>query len=96
MSSNEGASALPDFNPKDWRIISTAPGNQELSFVNDKLKLSTWYYPEGATAAQIMQIPDAKRWFPVDEEAIVAYMQKMDAERAKYASAGDAAYWTTA
>ncbi|KAH6904998.1 hypothetical protein BKA70DRAFT_1565391 [Coprinopsis sp. MPI-PUGE-AT-0042] len=64
------------YNPKEWQIVPTAPGNQELAFANLADGKDTWYTPEGMTAAEIMQIPKAKRFFK-DEESADFYIKYM-------------------
>jgi len=87
MASQEAPSA-PEILPEDWRIIHTAPGGMELCFVNDKTSISDWYYPPGATVAQILQMRGAKRWIGSTEEAVRAFMARMDEERARHAREG--------
>jgi hypothetical protein len=67
------------YKPKDWRIIVCAPGDYDLAFVNPVDGGDTWYTPEGMTAAEIMQIPRAKRFFR-DEFGAECYIKRM-AER---------------
>ncbi|KAH6904993.1 hypothetical protein BKA70DRAFT_1226197 [Coprinopsis sp. MPI-PUGE-AT-0042] len=66
------------YNPKERQIVGTAPGNQELAFANVVDGADTWYTPEGMTAAEIMQIPGARRFFDNEEEAefYIQYMAK--------------------
>ncbi|KAH6905031.1 hypothetical protein BKA70DRAFT_1565413 [Coprinopsis sp. MPI-PUGE-AT-0042] len=68
------------YNPKDWVIVPSAPGDQELMFANVVDNTMTWYTPEGMTAAEIMQIPDAKK-FLKDEEGAEFYIKKMAEEK---------------
>ncbi|KAH6905298.1 hypothetical protein BKA70DRAFT_1431387 [Coprinopsis sp. MPI-PUGE-AT-0042] len=70
----------PKYNPKDWVIVPSAPGDQELMFANVVDNTMTWYTPEGMTAAEIMQIPDAKE-FLKDEEGAEFYIKKMAEEK---------------
>jgi len=68
------------FVPQDWKIIETSPGGLDKDFVNIKTNKSTWYTPEGATAAEILEVPDAsKYWSSVQE--VEKYIKKMAAEK---------------
>ncbi|KAJ3510767.1 hypothetical protein NMY22_g15873 [Coprinellus aureogranulatus] len=51
------------YNPKDWVITGTSSGNLDMKFGNAVDQSFTWYTPEGMTAEEIMQIPNAKNFF---------------------------------
>ncbi|KAH6905011.1 hypothetical protein BKA70DRAFT_1431585 [Coprinopsis sp. MPI-PUGE-AT-0042] len=70
------------YNPKDWKIVPTAPGNQDLVFSNKVEGIITSYTPEGMTAAEIMQIPRAKKYL-VHESVAEWYIKHM-AEKKKH------------
>ena len=72
----------PKFTPKDWQIIETSPGGVDCDFVNKKTGEETWYTPEGMTAAEILAIPGAKKFFPTLERA-EAYIKIKKEEKAK-------------
>jgi hypothetical protein len=65
----------PKFNPKDWKIIETT-GGVDLDFVNKKTGESTWYTPEGMSAAEIFAIRGAKKYW-VDVEDVEKYIKEM-------------------
>ena len=69
--------------PKDWRIIETSPSGLELTFTNDKTGESTWYTPDGMSAAEIFVIPGAKKhWGSIEE--VERYIKKMAEDKVKY------------
>ncbi|KAH6904995.1 hypothetical protein BKA70DRAFT_1431571 [Coprinopsis sp. MPI-PUGE-AT-0042] len=70
-------------NPKEWRIAPTAPGDCEFVFMNMVDQTHTFYTPEGMTAAEIMQIPRARKYL-WDEETAKFYI-KLRAEKKKRA-----------
>ena len=47
----------------------------------------TWYTPEGMTAAEIMQIPTAKNFFP-DEKSAQWYIDKMAEQKKEHQAKG--------
>jgi hypothetical protein len=67
---------MVQYNPKDWRIVVAAPGDYDLAFVNDVDGGISWYTPEGMTAAEIMQVPRAKRFFG-NESGAECYIKRM-------------------
>jgi len=69
--------------PKDWKIIETSPGGVEKSFAHRKTHQWTWYIPEGATAAEILKVPGARKYWSSVED-VEEYMMKMAAEKEKY------------
>ncbi|KAF8966087.1 hypothetical protein BDZ97DRAFT_1756795 [Flammula alnicola] len=71
------------FVPRDWKIIETSPSGLERTFSNEKTGESTWYTPEGMSAAEILAIPDAKKYWSTTEE-VEKYIRAMAAEKAKY------------
>ncbi|CAA7258990.1 unnamed protein product [Cyclocybe aegerita] len=71
------------FVPADWKIIETSPSGLERTFTNAKTGQSTWYTPEGMTAAEIFAIPGAKKYWSTTADVEV-YIAKMAAEKAKY------------
>jgi len=73
----------PLFNPKDWKIIETSPGGVELEFFNKKTGASTWYTPEGMSAADILAIPDAKNYWSTVKD-VKEYIKEMADQKAKY------------
>ncbi|KDR70550.1 hypothetical protein GALMADRAFT_159776 [Galerina marginata CBS 339.88] len=56
------------FNPEDWRIIKTSPGGIDRDFVNRKTGESTWYTPEGMSAAEILAVPGAREYWSTVKE----------------------------
>jgi hypothetical protein len=68
------------YNPKDWRLLACSPGGCDLAFVNDVDGSNSWYTPEGMTAAEIMQIPRAKKFFG-DESGAERYIKLMAAKK---------------
>jgi hypothetical protein len=79
----EMLSHMVQYNPKDWRLLVCSPGGCDLAFVNVVDRANSWYTPEGMTAAEIMQIPRAKRLFG-DESGAERYIKLM-AEKKKRA-----------
>lgn len=47
----------------------------------------TWYTPEGTTALEIMEIPDAKKLFS-DEDGANSYIELMAREKKKHREKG--------
>ncbi|KAF9479896.1 hypothetical protein BDN70DRAFT_878325 [Pholiota conissans] len=68
--------------PEDWTIIATSPGGVDKDFYNQKTGEQTWYTPEGMTAAEILRVPGAEKyWFDeADAEAYIREMAKQKAE----------------
>ncbi|KAH6873757.1 hypothetical protein BKA70DRAFT_1413194 [Coprinopsis sp. MPI-PUGE-AT-0042] len=74
-------------NPKDWKIVPTAPGNQDLVFFNKVDRTVTRYTPEGMTAAEIMQIPRAKKYL-VHESVAEWYIKHMAEKKKRHREQG--------
>ncbi|KAJ3510694.1 hypothetical protein NLJ89_g4530 [Agrocybe chaxingu] len=74
---------MPTFDPQDWYTIATSSGGRDLSFEHRVTGEHSWYTPEGMTAAEIMEIPNASKHFRSVEDAKF-YIKKMAAEKAEY------------
>jgi len=70
------------FVPEDWKIIETSPGGVDKDFYNSKTKEHTWYTPEGMSAAEILSVPDAKKYWSSIKE-VEKYMEKMATQKAE-------------
>ena len=68
--------------PNDCIIVKTSPGAVECEFVNTKTDIATWFTPEGMSAADILAIPDAKKYWSTIEE-VERYIELMNKEKAK-------------
>jgi len=55
----------------------------DLSFWNAKTGESSWYTPDGMTADEIFEIPDAKTFFR-SKEGVAGYMERCAIEKLQH------------